>query len=198
MKIGIKQIILVIVLLTFVGLVQACIGSGTPQVNSPSTAKEATAAANNNSVTEATAPEFIGVDIVTNQEITLSSYKGSVVLLNFVNYGCNAELNNVVSEQLLAIRDLKEQRGDFVPVSVFCGCCPPEVLRDYAGQNSFTWPWILDTDYSIIKDYASHLGNYGYPTLVFIDQEQNIRAVTGYSDLSALSDKLGQILVESN
>ncbi len=144
------------------------------------------------------APDFTAVDVVTNQQITLSSFKGSMVLLNFVNYGCDPSLNNVVSKQLLAIRELKKQRSDFVPVSVFCGCCPPEVLRDFARQNNLTWPWILDTDYSIVRKYLSQLREYGYPTLIFIDKEQNIREVAGYSDLTALSAKFDQILGQSN
>ncbi|MFC1968787.1 peroxiredoxin family protein, partial [Chloroflexota bacterium] len=148
---------------------------------------------NYNAATQATAPDFASVDVVTNQEITLSSLKGSMVLLNFVNYGCNPSLNDVVSKQLLAIKELKNQRSDFVPVSVFCGCCPPEVLRDFAEQNSLTWPWILDTDYSIVRGYASYLRKYGYPTLIFIDQEQYIRAVAGYSDVLALGAKMDEI-----
>jgi len=305
MKLGTKQIVLVIVLLALVGIVQACTGSSTPQVNPQSTPKEAlpaspvfkvssltinppetnpgvqvivtakvtntggaeedyyaklriddltkaslpafryseevtiaasetqlvsvlftmekpgtykvtwgelsgefrvvqptkeTGPSNNESTTSepAVAPDFTSVDVVTNQKITLSQFKGSVVLLNFVNYGCDPSLNNVVSKQLLAIRELQSQRGDFVPVSVFCGCCPPEVLRDFARQNNLTWPWILDTDYSIVRNYVSHLRKYGYPTLIFIDQEQNIREVAGYSDLPVLSDKLDQIMGESN
>ena len=153
---------------------------------------------NYNTATKVTAPDFTSVDVVTNQKITLSDFKGSMVLLNFVNYGCDPSLNKVVSKQLLEIKELKSQRSDFIPVSVFCGCCPPEVLRDFAEQNDLMWPWILDTDYSVVGKYVSHLRQYGYPTLIFIDQEQNIREVTGYSDLSALSAKLDQIMSESN
>jgi len=82
----------------------------------------------------AIAPDFTAVDVVTNQKITLSQFKGSMVLLNFVNYGCDPSLNNIVSKQLLAIKALKNQRTDIMPVSVFCGCCPPEVLREFAKQ----------------------------------------------------------------
>ena len=302
MKLGTKQLLSVIVLITFVGLIQACNSSGTPQVNSQSTMEEAlsaspnfkiisltvnppetnpgaqvivtakvanTSSANdnytpkiridnvtggtlpsfrylkdidieagatellsfvipsetpgiykvtwgelaeefkvvntdttdigiNNAASTVIAPDFTSLDVVTNQKITLSSFKGSVVILNFVNYGCDPSTNNVVSKQLLAIRELKSQHNDFVPVSVFCGCCPPEVLRDFARQNDLTWPWILDTDYSIVRDYMSYLRKYGYPTLIFIDQDQYIREVTGYSDLSVLSNKLDQLLSESN
>jgi len=53
-----------------------------------------------------------------------------------------------------------------------------------------TWSWILDTDYSIVRDYVSYLSKYGYPTLIFIDQEQYVREIAGYSDLSVLSNEL--------
>jgi hypothetical protein len=148
---------------------------------------------NYNGAIKIAAPDLTSLDVVTNQNITLSSFKGSVVLLNFVNYGCDTSLNKVVSEQLLTIRELKNQRGDFISVSVFCGCCPEEILRDFAEQNSFIWPWILDSDYSIVNDYANYLRGYGYPTLIFIDQEQYIWEVAGYSDLSTLSTKLDQL-----
>jgi len=153
---------------------------------------------NYNATTKVTAPDFTSVDVVTNQKITLSDFKGSMVLLNFVNYGCDPSLNNVVSKQLLEIKELKSQRSDFMPVSVFCGCCPPEVLRDFAEQNDLVWPWILDTDYSVVGKYVSHLRQYGYPTLIFIDQEQYIRQVTGYSNPAALSEIFDQISGASN
>jgi hypothetical protein len=155
-------------------------------------------AGNYDGATKITAPDFTSSDVVTNQNITLSSFKGSAVLLNFVNYGCDTSLNKVVSNQLITIRGLKDQRGDFIPVSVFCGCCPEEVLRDFANQNSFIWPWILDSDYSIVNHYADYLREYGYPTLIFIDQEQYIREVAGYSDLSDLSAKVDQLISINN
>jgi hypothetical protein len=153
---------------------------------------------NYNSATIVAAPDFTSLDVVTNQIITLSSFKGSAVLLNFVNYGCDPSLNKVVSEQLITIRELKEQRSDFVPVSVFCGCCPEDILRDFAEQNSFIWPWVLDSDYSIVNDYTNYLRGYGYPTLIFVDQEQNIREIAGYTDLSDLSTKLDQLIGINN
>lgn len=139
-----------------------------------------------------TAPDFTGVDVVTNETISLSQFKGTIVLLNFVNYGCSSSLNQIVSAQLLAIKDLREQRDDFVPLSVFCGCCPPDVLREFALQNDLTWPWILDTDNSIVRQYTSYLRKYGYPTLIFIDEEQQITEVTGYCDISTLSVKIDE------
>ena len=140
-----------------------------------------------------TAPDFIGVDVVTNETISLNEFRGSVVLLNFVNYGCSRSLNEIVSAQLLAIRDLRELRDDFIPVSIFCGCCSPSVLRGFAQQNGLTWPWILDTDNSIVHEYVDYVREYGYPTLIFVDRDQYIREVTGYTDISTLSVKIGEI-----
>jgi len=294
MKLGTKQIVLVIVLLTFVGLVQACTGSNSPQANSQTTTKEVppapsvfetaelainpvevhpgveviiTAQVTNTGDTEGTytaglridddtvateeitlaagisqpvsfvgslntlgtykvtwaelvgefllprltgelvvvgdeptessdsnivAPDFTAVDVVTGETISLGQFSGSTILLNFVNYGCNPSTNKIVGAQLLAIRELKEQRDDFVPISVFCGCCPVDVLRDFAKQNKLTWPWILDTDNSIVREYTRHLRKYGYPTLIFIDKEQHIREVSGYCDVTTLAVKIDQ------
>ncbi len=143
------------------------------------------------------APDFTGVDVVTNEKIKLSQFTGSAVLLNFVNYGCDPSVNNVVSKQLLTIKELIRQRNDFMPVSVFCGCCPPDVLRDFAKNNGLTWPWILDTDNSIARKYLSYLRKFGYPTLVFIDPDQTIRGSAGYSDLATLSTKIDGIVGKS-
>jgi peroxiredoxin len=136
------------------------------------------------------APDFTATDIVTGKTISLAQFKGSVVLLNFVNYGCSPALNQIVGDQLLKIRDLTQQRTDFTPISVFCGCCSPTVLRQFAKENGLNWPWILDTDYSIAKKYSSDLTRYGYPTLIFIDKDQTVSEVAGYTDLPGLGEKI--------
>ncbi|MBC8512025.1 MAG: redoxin domain-containing protein [Dehalococcoidia bacterium] len=138
------------------------------------------------------APSFTATDVVTGETVSVAQFDGSVVLLNFVNYGCSSRLNQVVSAQLLGIRDLRKQRDDFTLISVFCSCCPPDVLRDFAKQNDLTWPWILDTDYSILEAYYDYLREYGYPTLVLIDKEHHITEVAGYLDLFALAKKIDE------
>jgi cytochrome oxidase Cu insertion factor (SCO1/SenC/PrrC family) len=132
------------------------------------------------------APDFNGVDVMTGDPISLSQYRGTTVLLNFVNYGCSASLNQIVGDQLLVIKALADQRDDFAPLSVFCGCCPPEVLRDFAEQNSFEWSWLLDLDNEILRQYYDYLVQYGYPTLVLIDKDQRVIEVAGYTDLDTL------------
>ena len=140
------------------------------------------------------APDFTCTDVVTNETISLAQFEGSVILLNFVNYGCSSRLNQIVSAQLLVIRDLAKCRDDFVPVSIFCGCCPADGLRNFAKQNELTWPWVLDTADSIVPQYADYLIECGYPTLIFIDKEQTIRGATSYCDFFTLDEKIDEIL----
>ena len=139
------------------------------------------------------AADFSAVDVVTGESIMLSQFTGSVVLLNLVSYGCNPSQGELVSKQLLAIRDLVEQGVDFVPLSVFCSCCLVDVLRDFAQQNDLDWPWILDSDYSIASKYGQYLAQFGYPTLVFIDRGQTIRDVAGYLDAATLRTRIDQV-----
>jgi len=159
--------------------------------------EEATVTGSPQNATPNLAPDFTAVDIVTGKTVSLNQYRGTAILLNFVNYGCNATLNDIVSAQLKAIKTLVGQRHDFEPISVFCGCCPPEVLRQFAQENNLNWPWILDTDYSIATKYADYLGEYGYPALVFIDKNQFINEVTGYTALATLRVKLDKITSKS-
>ncbi len=140
------------------------------------------------------APNFSATDVVTGKPVSLGQYKGTIILLNFVNYGCNPSTNEKVGAQLLAIKKLLSQRNDFMPFSVFCGCCPPEVLRQFAKDNNLNWPWVLDTDYSIAQKYAGYLRSYGYPTLIFIDQNQTIAEFTGYTDLSNLNARIDKLV----
>lgn len=144
----------------------------------------------------ATAPDFTAVDVVTGKIVSLKQYSGSAILLNFVNYGCNPSTNQIVGAQLLAIKQLQGQRTDFMPISVFCGCCPPDVLRQFAKDNNLNWPWILDSDYSIAAKYAGSLQRFGYPTLIFIDKNQAITEVTGYTNLSNLTEKINKIALD--
>ena len=139
------------------------------------------------------APDFMGIDVVTGDPISLAQYRGSVVLLSLVNYGCNVRQSELVSEQLVMIRGLVEQGMDFQPLSVFCGCCPEDVLRDFALENGLNWPWMLDTEYVVVDQYIDYLLQYGYPTMIFIDQDQTIKGITGFLDETTLSDKISEM-----
>ncbi len=139
------------------------------------------------------APGFTGTDVVTGQSVSLEQFKGKTVLLNLVNYGCSVDINRSVSEQLIAIRELSRQRDDFVPVSVFCGCCPAETLREFARSNDLNWAWLLDTDNSIVAKYAGFRDQFGYPTLIFIDKDQVITDASGALTLAELGVRLDKV-----
>jgi len=189
---NIRYRVLAVLLIAVSGFSLACSDSGVSQVDTDKTEPIKFDAEDG-----VIAPDFTAKDVVTDQDITLSDYQGTVVLLTFVSYGCSESINDVVSRQLLDIKEVYDQRNDFVPVSVFCGCCPEDVLRDFAEENDLIWPWVLDTDYSVLGDYEDYLSAYDYPILVYIDQEQNIREVSGYSDQNVLADKLDQMLSEN-
>jgi hypothetical protein len=138
----------------------------------------------------AKAPDFTATDVITGEQLSLRGFAGTPVLLNFVNYGCDPNVNRVVSAQLLVIKNLTKERDDFIPLSVFCGCCPADTLREFALQNNLTWHWALDADYSIIKLYIEQVKRFGYPTLIFIDNQQYIRDYTGYLGKDTLSAKI--------
>jgi peroxiredoxin len=138
------------------------------------------------------APKFASTDVTTGKTVSLNQQKGTLVLLNFVNYGCNPQINEIVSAQLLIVKELYEQRGDFEPISVFCGCCPESTLKNFASQNGLNWTWILDKDYSVIKLYSEYVSAYGYPTLVFVDENGDIQDATGYLEKSELAARIKQ------
>jgi peroxiredoxin len=140
------------------------------------------------------APDFTGTDVITGKTISLKQFAGKMVLLNFVNYGCSASVNTAVSAQLLDIQTLSKQRSDFVPVSVFCGCCPASALRQFAQTNNLNWPWILDTGNTIVPKYGTYLGQYGYPTLVFIDGNGKITGADGQENSAELGQKLDKMI----
>jgi peroxiredoxin len=144
------------------------------------------------------APDFTGVDVVTGQSVSLQQFKGKTVLLNLVNYGCSPEINTAVNAQLVAIRELARQRDDFIPVSVFCGCCSPETLRQFAKSNDLNWPWLLDTGNSIVPKYSGYLAQFGYPTLIFIDKDQIITDASGALTLAELGARLDSAVTGSS
>ena len=92
----------------------------------------------------------------------------------------------------MVIRDLEKNRGDFIPISISCGCCSPAELQEFATGNGLTWPWIIDADDAIIHKYTNYLTEYGFPTLVFVNKKQYITEVTGYCDFFKLNEKIDE------
>jgi peroxiredoxin len=76
---------------------------------------------------------------------------------------------------------------------VFCGCCPAETLRQFAGGNDLNWPWLLDTDNSIVAKYSGFREQFGYPTLIFVDKDQIVTDASGALTLAELGVRLDKV-----
>jgi len=191
MKTGSKLVIAALSVMAALAVLASCSSSNVARANQAFTVSGGFVAAGDlEAKLGVTAPDFTTVDVMTGQSISLAQFRGKTVLLNFVNYGCSTSINQAVSAQLLTIRSLSGQRSDFVPVSVFCGCCPVETLRQFARSNDLKWPWLLDADNSIVTKYADFVGQYGYPTLVFVDKDGTIKDASGSLAIKDLGTRL--------
>jgi len=81
--------VLASLLIALFGFTQAYAGSDASQLNTRTVASGA----------GDVAPDFTATDVITDQNIILSDYKGSVVVLNFVNYGCSSSIRNNILER---------------------------------------------------------------------------------------------------
>ena len=192
MKTGTKLVVAALSVMAAIVVLASCSGFGVARANQAFVVDGGFAGASGESEAKlgVPAPDFTAVDVMTGQSISLAQFRGRTVLLNFVNYGCSTSINQAVSAQLLTIRSLSGQRSDFVPVSVFCGCCPVETLRQFARSNDLKWPWLLDADNSIVTKYADYVGQYGYPTLVFVDKDGTIKDASGSLAIKDLGTRL--------
>jgi peroxiredoxin len=194
-KTGSKLVLVGLVLVAGLGVLAGCSGINTASANQALFGNAGFTPGSGNAQTSVgvPAPDFSGVDVVTGQSVSLQQFKGKTVMLNLVNYGCSPQINTAVNTQLVAIRELSQQRDDFVPVSVFCGCCSPETLRKFAKDNDLNWPWLLDTSNTIVPKYSGYLAQFGYPTLIFIDKGQIITDASGALTLAELGARLDRI-----
>jgi peroxiredoxin len=194
LKIAIIPLILVVFSLVLTGCAKtAAQGTTTTAAQADVSGWTDPLAVTANSDASGLAPDFTGVDVVTGKTVSLSQFRGKIVLLNFVNYGCSSSVNTSVSAQLLDIQNLAAKRSDFIAVSVFCGCCPASSLKQFAQSNNLDWPWILDSGNTIMPKYAAYVERYAYPTLVFIDQNGKIFDYTGLQNVQSMGQELDKI-----
>ncbi len=196
MKKGTKLVLALVTLVAGIAILAGCARANAAKANQPFSVSGGFGSSNADFSIKlgVPAPGFTAVDVMTGQPVSLDQFKGKTVLLNFVNYGCSTSINEAVSAQLLAIRTLTQQRSDFISVSVFCGCCPVQTLKQFAESNALKWPWLLDSDNSIITKYSDYVGQYGYPTLVFVDKDQTIRDASGALSIAELGNRLDRMV----
>jgi peroxiredoxin len=136
------------------------------------------------------APDFT-TRLLTGETVSLSDYRGKVVLLNFWATWCGP-----CRQEMPELQTIYETRGaeGFVVLAVNYRE-GPDAIAGFADEFGMTFPIALDQDGRVNEDlYGSAIA--GYPTSFLIDQNGVIvsyfpRAVSGSELLAALDDLLG-------
>lgn len=126
------------------------------------------------SVSAQEAPDFTLTDL-TGQKVSLSDYKGKVILLDFWATWCGP-----CKMEIPSFIQLQEQYGDdVVVVGVSLDQGGPRVVEPFAKKNGINYP-IVYGDGSVVQAYG---GIRGIPTTFVIDRDFNIqRKYVGYTD----------------
>ena len=206
-----RNLVLFLIVIVLLGLtVMGCnsslelLGASTPEAtSSPAPTVEATATPEPTATPEVTpeataektaapqeyplAPEFILTDLDGN-EVSLSDFRGSPILLNFWATWCGPcrvemphleEVANAWLERGLVVLTISEDRN-------------ASTARDYMSDNGLSLTVLMDVDGAAGSDY----GVSGIPTTYFIDVDGFAvgRRVGGYSNVSEIERDLGQTL----
>jgi cytochrome c biogenesis protein CcmG/thiol:disulfide interchange protein DsbE len=135
----------------------------------------------------ALAPDFELTNVNTGQSVTLSSFRGRPVWVNFWATWCppcKAELPIIKQKydkykgQGLAIIGIDMQEN-------------PNQVRDYIKSNGYDWTFVVDSDGKITNRFFTE----GIPNLVFIDAKGVVQAVhVGDLDGRAMEELLGKVI----
>jgi peroxiredoxin len=142
----------------------------------PACQQEQTSEAKPTGVGEYTvAPDFTLPDL-NGTKVTLSDYRGKVVLLNFWATWCPpCRLEMPTMEE--AYRKYKDQGFAVVAVSVDTG--PTSAIQDFLHEFGLTFQILLDPQMETLKSFDS----FSLPTTIVIDRQGFIRArELGYRD----------------
>lgn len=134
------------------------------------------------------APDFTLVDLDGNQ-VTLSDYRGNVVLVHFWATWCPA-----CREGMPIIKEFYQEHGDGDMVVI--GVAPFESAlqaRSYAQDGGYDWTLVLDSSGEVTRNY----GVFVVPTYMFVDREGLIRAVSiSPVTESQLESKMAELAAE--
>ena len=112
------------------------------------------------------APDFSALDIYGKQTVTLSAYRGKVVLINFWATWCppcRQEIPDLVALQ-------KENADKLVIIGISLDQEGPQVVQDFAQKNGITYPMIMATE-KVVGDYG---GISAIPTSFVLDKSGNV------------------------
>lgn len=135
------------------------------------------------------APEFSGIQFGSGKKVSLSGYKGKIILLDFWYMDCIWCVRAM--PMIEKTRDEFASKGLVVlgMNSFDTSMEQQKKLPDFIKINKNTYPTILTTR-STDKEYSV----YGYPTLYIIDKKGNI----AYSDVGYRKDLDSVLAVEIN
>lgn len=148
------HVAIIIALIGIIGLFYAGLGRDPRSIPSVLVGKEA--------------PPFSGPDVQTGENLSLSSYKGKVVVLNFWASWCQE--CRLEHQALLSINGQFRSHPDFVMLGIDYQDQPVDATAFLSSFGS-TYPHVRDIKGTIAIDY----GVYGVPETFVIDKQGIIR-----------------------
>ena len=131
------------------------------------------------------APDFTG-ELIDGTSITLSELQGKPVIINFWATWCGPCV-----KEMPAFERLKDDFGDKIGIiAVNCGD-DAETVKDFVEENGYTFPVVLDEEYSISMLYPTN----SIPYTVVLDAEGKVTHIsTGALDADTMYERYKEAL----
>ena len=131
------------------------------------------------------APDFTG-ELMDGTSITLSELQGKPVIINFWATWCGPCV-----KEMPAFERLKDDFGDKIGIiAVNCGD-DAETVKDFVEENGYTFPVVLDEEYSISMLYPTN----SIPYTVVLDAEGKVTHIsTGALDAVTMYERYKEAL----
>ena len=131
------------------------------------------------------APDFTG-ELMDGTSITLSELQGKPVIINFWATWCGPCV-----KEMPAFERLKDDFGDKIGIiAVNCGD-DAEKVKDFVEENGYTFPVVLDEEYSISMLYPTN----SIPYTVVLDAEGKVTHIsTGALDADTMYERYKEAL----
>ena len=131
------------------------------------------------------APDFTG-ELIDGTSITLSELQGKPVIINFWATWCGPCV-----KEMPAFERLKDDFGDKIGIiAVNCGD-EAGTVKDFMEENGYTFPVVLDEEYSISMLYPTN----SIPYTVVVDAEGKVTHIsTGALDADTMYERYKEAL----